>query len=244
MRITAHPSTSSHSSRLRWHVVEKSSWLATALAWVHEAAKSALAARGEFHLVLAGGSTPEKLYRALADQDQDWARWHIWFGDERCLPAADPQRNSRMAASAWLDRVAIPAGNIHVIPAELGAALGANSYAQQLAGRAAFDLVLLGLGQDGHTASLFPDHDWGVEPRSADALAVMDAPKQPPERITLSAQRLSHTRSVLFLICGADKRDALTRWRQGATIPASAIQPDAGVDLLVDTDACPSGEPE
>jgi len=227
---------------MRQHVVAKADWLATALAWVNRAAASAIAARGEFHLVLAGGSTPEKLYQALASQAQDWARWHIWFGDERCLPEADAQRNSRMAASAWMDRIDIPADNIHIIPAELGAVAAAKAYAQELGDCGEFDLVLLGLGQDGHTASLFPAHDWGIDRDAPAAMAVLDAPKPPSERVTLSARRLSRTRGVLFLISGADKRDALTHWLHGEMIPAASIQPDAGIDLLIDTDACPSGE--
>ncbi len=248
MHMTTPTSTSlassSTTSQMRWHVVAESDWLAAALAWVNRAAAAAIAARDEFHLVLAGGSTPERLYRALAGQTHDWARWHIWFGDERCLPKNDPQRNSHMAASAWLDRVAIPAQQIHIIPAERGAEAAATAYAKELGGRATFDLVLLGLGQDGHTASLFPDHNWGNDNAAPDAMAVLDAPKPPPERVTLSARRLSHTRSVLFLIGGADKRPALTRWRDGAVIPAAAIQPDCGVDLLIDMNACPPGEPK
>jgi 6-phosphogluconolactonase len=235
---------SSHSSRLRWHVVDDSNWLATAVSWVNQAAESSLAARGIFHLVLAGGGTPELLYRALAAQQQDWSRWQIWFGDERCLPRDHPQRNSRMASAAWLDRVDIPAANIHIIPAEHGALTAAKLYAEKLQNQGAFDLVLLGLGQDGHTASLFPGQTIGSATDSPDALPVFDAPKPPPERVTLSARRLSDTRCVLFLIRGADKRVALNAWRQGATIPAAAIHPNAGVDLLIDTDACPPGELE
>lgn len=227
---------------MRLHVVANNDWLADALAWVNRAAADTLAARGEFHLVLAGGSTPKRLYQALASQEQDWARWHIWFGDERCLPIDDPQRNSRMAAAAWLDRVAIPASNIHLIPAEQGAEAAATAYTRELIGRDAFDLVLLGLGQDGHTASLFPHHAWGSDTHAPDAMPVLDAPKPPSMRVTLSAHRLSHARNVLFLVSGADKRDALSQWQQGAIIPAAAIQPDNGIDLLIDADACPPGE--
>jgi len=244
MHCVAPTEISPNPTRMRWHVVANNDWLTTALAWVNQAAAAAYKARGEFHLVLAGGSTPERLYCALASQEQDWKHWHIWFGDERCLPGDDPQRNSRMAAIAWLDRVAIPSDNIHVIPAEQGAEAAAKAYAQELIGREAFDLVLLGLGQDGHTASLFPGRDWGNDINAPDAMAVLNAPKPPPARVTLSARRLSQTRSALFLIRGADKRTALDLWQQGATIPASAIQPIAGIDLLIDTDACPSGEPK
>jgi len=244
MHISQPDPFSTHSSRLRWHVVDASNWLATAVSWVNQAAASALAARGIFHLVLAGGGTPDKLYRALAEQHHDWSRWQIWFGDERCLPQDDPQRNSRMASAAWLDRINIPAANIHIIPAESGPEIAAKLYAEQLQGQGAFDLVLLGLGQDGHTASLFPGNNIGSAADFPDALPVFDAPKPPPERVTLSARRLSHTRCVLFLIRGADKHEALNAWRQGAKIPAAALHPDAGVDLLIDTDACPPGEPE
>jgi 6-phosphogluconolactonase len=230
------------SSRLRWHVEPTGQWLASALDWVNRAANMALAAHGRFDLVLSGGATPEKLYRVLATQPYDWSRWHIWFGDERCLPPGDPQRNSRMAQTTWLDRVAIPAVNIHVIPAERGAAEAAARYRQELSGQPAFDLVLLGIGQDGHTASLFPGHAWGEQADSPDALPVFDAPKPPPQRVSLSAYRLSRAHCVLFLACGADKRPALAAWRRGDRIPASAIQPHAGVDLLIDADACPPGE--
>ncbi len=235
---------SATSPPVRWHVVEKTRWLTTALDWINRTAATALAVRGEFHLVLAGGGTPEKVYQALSRQTQDWARWQIWFGDERCLPRDNPQRNSFMAAQAWLEHVDIPPGNLHIIPAELGATTAASLYAQELIGLQAFDLVLLGLGEDGHTASLFPAHDWGLEPDAPDAMAVFDAPKPPPERVTLSARRLSRAGCVLFLVSGADKRAALSEWRRGSPMPAAAIQPVGGIDLLIDTDACPPGEPE
>jgi 6-phosphogluconolactonase len=243
MCATFNESTSTADTRSRWHCVDVSKWLETALAWVNRSAAEALAARNVFHLVLAGGGTPEKLYRALASQQQDWSRWQIWFGDERSLAEHDPQRNSRMAALAWLDRVAIPRENIHAIPAELGATQAAQSYADTLREIGTFDLVLLGLGQDGHTASLFPGHPWGAESDAPDTLAVFDAPKPPPQRVTLSARRLSDARCVLFLVTGADKRPALNNWQTGMSIPATAIQPDCGTDLLLDTDACPPGEP-
>lgn len=172
-------------------------------------------------------------YERLRDSRADWAAWHLYFGDERCVPRDDPARNSRMAGEAWLDHVAIPAPQRHPIPAELGAHAAARAYCASLQSVAAFDVVLLGLGEDGHTASLFPGRDWGEAPGSPAALAIFDAPKPPPERVSLSASRLSDARAVLFMVSGESKREALAQWRAGAAIPARAITPAAGVDLLV-----------
>jgi 6-phosphogluconolactonase len=205
-----------------------------AYARIVDAAATAIRDRQRFLLVLSGGTTPRAVYSKLRAADTDWSRWHIYFGDERCLPRDDPERNSVMAADAWLDHVAIPSSQRHVIAAELGATVAAREYAQDLRDVGEFDLVLLGLGEDGHTASLFADHDWGASSDSADALAVMDAPKPPPQRVSLSATRLSRTRAALFLVDGESKREAVKAWRAGADIPAAAIRPEAGVDALVD----------
>jgi 6-phosphogluconolactonase len=229
----------------RWHDFPTAqAWLQAARDAVGRAEAEALAARGVFHIVLAGGSTPRQLYEALAREAHDWARWQVWYGDERCLPADHPERNSRMAELAWLGRVGMPDVNIHPIPAELGAATAAEAYARALLEEGDFDLVLLGLGEDGHTASLFPDQDWGEGAEAPDALAVFEAPKPPPERVSLSARRLSRARQVLFLVTGAGsgKRQAIAAWQQGMRIPAAAIRPPAGVDVLTDRDAVPQGE--
>lgn len=220
---------------VRWHEFpDDTSLLANALARVMAAARDAIARHGAFDIVLAGGNTPRKLYRALRHADTDWTRWHVWFGDERCAPTDDPERNSRMARDEWLDHVAMPAANVHPIPAEAGARDAAVLYARELRGVDAFDLVLLGLGEDGHTASLFPGHNWGAHTDSPDVMAVFNAPKPPPERVSLSAQRLSRARHVLFLVEGPGKRDAVAAWKRGDAIPAASIAPESGVDVLLD----------
>ncbi len=220
----------------RWHgVADAAALLDDAHRWIVGAAADAIERRGRFLIVLAGGRTPRGVYRALRDAHTDWSRWHVYFGDERCLAPDDADRNSTMAADAWLDHVSIPRSHIHVMPAELGADAAARAYAETLREVAEFDLVLLGLGEDGHTASLFPDHDWGAGAEAPDTLAVLDAPKPPPQRVSLSARRLSRARAVLFLVEGESKRDAVMRWRAGADIPARAIRPEAGVDVLVES---------
>jgi len=195
-------------------------------------AEVAIRERGRFVVVHAGGNTPRRIYEALRPARAEWAGWHVYFGDERCAPPGDPGRNSRMALDAWLTHVPIPLAQVHAIPGELGARRAAAAYAAALEGVADFDLVLLGLGEDGHTASLFPGHEWGTAAGSPDALPVFDAPKPPPERVTLSAARLSRARRALFLASGESKRPAIEAWRAGRPLPAAAIRPPGGVEVL------------
>lgn len=200
-----------------------------------DAASRAIEQRGAFLIVLAGGATPREVYRMLRRADTNWSRWQVYFGDERCLPAMDAERNSRMAAEVWLDQVSIPQHQVHAIPAERGATAGAQAYGETLCGVGEFDLVLLGLGEDGHTASLFPGRDWGGAADAPDVLAVFDAPKPPRQRVSLSAVRLSRTREVLFMVGGEAKHGAVMRWRAGKPLPASAIRPAGGVDVLLES---------
>jgi len=192
-------------------------------------ADSSIKARGQFHLVLAGGSTPKNVYTLLKNINTDWHKWHVYFGDERCLDSAHQDRNSTMAFEAWLNHIDIPTQNIHTIPAELGPVEGANLYNETLSKVGDFDLVLLGLGEDAHTASLFPGHRWN---NNLDALAVFDAPKPPPLRISMSPARLSRSKSVLFLVSGKEKQTAINQWKAGDLIPASAITCNNGVDVF------------
>jgi 6-phosphogluconolactonase len=221
----------------RWHTVSDLQDLHdTALTAILDAAILAIQQRGAFHLVISGGETPRKIYQQLRTAQTDWSKWHIYFSDERCLPTTDRNRNSRMAGEAWLDHVSIPENQIHIIPTEIGASQSALGYAAILSTVKMFDLVLLGLGEDGHTASLFPNHEWGNKPDSPDTLAVINAPKPPSERVSLSATRLSRSRGVLFLVAGESKRCAVTEWRSGESIPARAITPELGVDILIESD--------
>ncbi len=218
----------------RWHDMANAQALQrSALRRILDAAARAIQERGSFRIVLAGGQTPRGVYRMLRAENAAWVDWQVHFGDERCLPREDAGRNSRMAGLAWLDHVPVPAAQVHAIPAELGARPATAAYAAGLQGVGDFDLVLLGLGEDGHTAALFPGHDWGDGPGAPDALAVLDAPKPPPQRVSLSAARLSRSLEVLFLVAGLSKRAAVARWRAGEPIPARAIRPAAGVDVLI-----------
>lgn len=219
----------------RWHVCTTEAEVRDkAVDWIAAAAAEAVAAREAFRIVFAGGATPRGVYESLRGLATDWSAWQVWFGDERCLPVDDPCRNSRMAQEALLGWVPIPARQIHVIRGELGAESAALDYRASLSGMPEFDLVLLGLGDDGHTASLFPGAGWGEGRDAPDTLAVHAAPKPPAGRVSLSARRLSDTRCALFLVAGAAKRAAVSAWRAGCDLPAAAIRPRRGVDVMAE----------
>ncbi len=198
------------------------------------AAAQAIAERGRFRVALAGGQTPLATYRRLAEQAADWTCWEIFFGDERCLPPEHPERNSQAAQRAWLDHVPIPPHHIHPIPAELGPETAAARYAELIRDHLPFDLVLLGLGEDGHTASLFPGHTYE---ESALVIPVRAAPKPPPARVSLTPRALGKSRSILILVTGRDKREALARLRAGADLPITRIKPWGEMRVLADTEA-------
>ena len=203
-----------------WRVFADAQTLVSQLAdTLCNVADEAIRTHGAFHLVLAGGRTPQALYREMAKRQAGDANWHIWYGDERSLSFDDPERNSLMAETAWLASSAIPASQRQAIPAERGAPAAAEQYRAWLEELAQFDLVLLGVGEDGHTASLFPGNTWD----DADVIAVLNAPKPPTERVSLSASRLSRSRRVWFIVTGAAKRQAVVRWKSGERLPVSGV---------------------
>jgi 6-phosphogluconolactonase len=221
----------------RWHLLDDADAVALQAAQrILQSASRAIAERGLFRIVLAGGRTPEAAYRLLVGADTDWSRWEFYFGDERCLPVDDAERNSLMAARALLDPVAIPAANVHPIPAEHGAETAAGEYQPVIRAAMPFDLVLLGIGEDGHTASLFPGQQHPVDQL---VHAVHNAPKPPPDRVSLSARALSEAREVLILATGAGKRAAIQAWQSGEPLPVTEIGGPAPVDVLLDKAAQP-----
>ncbi|MDD2723730.1 MAG: 6-phosphogluconolactonase [Methylovulum sp.] len=222
----------------RWHTLASADDVA-AVASQHilKSAQQAIAERGQFKLVLAGGTTPEKIYRLLAKTDADWANWVIYYGDERCLPADDAERNSMIAKTTLLDHVPIPDAQIFTMQAELGGEHAAGHYRPIVAAAMPFDMVLLGMGEDGHTASLFPGH---VHNEDELVHAVYNSPKPPPKRVSISAKALSNTHELLFLITGVNKREIVKAWRAGENLPIATIQPENTLDIYIDSDALPA----
>jgi 6-phosphogluconolactonase len=176
-----------------------------------------------FAVALAGGSTPQAVYRLLAGEGYAeriaWERWHVFFGDERQVPLDDARSNYGQARAALLEHVPIPAGRVHPL-------VDADQYEGLLRaffGEAPdFDVLLLGMGDDGHTASLFPrsvslleDERWVVEPPDV---------VQGMRRLTLTLPALNAARRTLFLVTGAGKADALARVRAGEPLPSGLVQ--------------------
>lgn len=206
------------------------------------AAAERMAAAAGGHIALAGGSTPKAAYERLREMEVDWSTTTFWFGDDRCVPPDHEHSNYRMAREAFLD--SIEAGEVHRIKGELPYPDAADDYEQLLrdafgGGLPELDLILLGLGPDAHTASLFPG-DAAVGEKERFAVGV-ETPGMAPlvSRVTLTLPVLNAGREVLFLISGEDKREAVHRAFSGAGdpgAPASLVEADL---VLVDPAAAP-----
>ena len=201
---------------------------------------------GRFAVALSGGSTPRRLYELLARPPYrdafPWHRTHVFWGDERFVPKADARSNYRMTHEALLSHVPIPPANVHPLPTQdttpLDAAMGYENELKSFYGAAAFDpsrplfdVALLGLGVDGHTASLFPGSGALAE-RERWVVAVTEGPVEP--RLSLTYPPLESSRRVLFLVEGPEKRAIVERVRRGDDLPATKLKPVGTLLWLVD----------
>ena len=198
----------------------------------------AMAERGVFRVALSGGETPRAAYELLGEeplnQELSWSDVFIYFGDERCVPPTDEQSNYLMAKKAFLDSVRIPHANVHRIRGEIDPGLAANEYASilraDLGETPQFDLVMLGLGTDGHTASLFP----GTPPDTDDDALVraVYAKSQMMWRVTITAEVINNARTVVFAVEGPEKAQILAAVYEGpidpVKYPAQIVQPRSG----------------
>lgn len=213
--------------------------LASALAIrVAAIAAEAAAARGAFRIAIPGGSVVAFLARGLAQVKLEPAAWHVFWADERCVPLADPRSNARLAQVELLDRLRIPPARQHVIEGSLGPEAAAAAYEEDLKaafgarGLPVFDLVLLGLGEDGHIASLFPGQPALAE-TTRWAAPVWNAPKPPPERVTLTLPVLNQARHIFVAAAGDGKAEAVAQCfarpaADAAPLPARHLAPAAG----------------
>ncbi|MCC6426962.1 MAG: 6-phosphogluconolactonase [Phycisphaerales bacterium] len=204
---------------------------------------------GRFTLVLAGGSTPKAVYRLLADEAVGkipWEHAHLLFGDERCVGPEHADSNYRMARETLLDCVPVPASQIHRIRGEDGPAAAASAYNRVVSEvldaseDRVLDVVLLGVGADGHTASLFPGRDFSADAGLMAAPAIAPPASPVKDRVTLTLDCLGRAQRVMFLVTGADKREMLARVLAAAerggdpALPASMVRCERGVEWIVD----------
>ncbi|MFF0341107.1 6-phosphogluconolactonase [Kribbella sp. NPDC004875] len=183
---------------------------------------------GIAQVVLTGGRVAAKVYEAVAGSpakvEVDWQRVEFWWGDERFLPPGDPERNETQARDAFLSALDVDPARVHPMAADTGqgAEAAATAYGEDLAaaGSPAFDVLLLGVGPDGHVASLFPGYPQ-IAVTDAAAVAVHDSPKPPPTRISLTLPQLNNAREVWFVVSGEDKAEAVAKALAGNDIPAA-----------------------
>jgi 6-phosphogluconolactonase len=192
---------------------------------------AARATSGVCHLALCGGSPPRRCYQLLGPLLDTWENVHLWFGDERCVPPEDEQANVRMVRES----LAAPGAVEHRMLGELGPETGAEAYAQEL-GDTVMDLTLNGMGPDGHTASLFPHHP--LLDATGLTAGISDAPKPPPERITMTLPTLNASRRLILIVSGSEKADALAQVLAGPDrgTPASLLDRDK-LDVVADAAA-------
>lgn len=212
-------------------------------------AQRAVAERACCALFLSGGKTPKRLYQMLAEgrEHLPWESVHLFWGDERCVPPDHPESNYAMAYEALISQVPLPAENVHRIPAELPAEEAAEAYERTLraffaGASAAPDLILLGLGADGHTASLFPKDSLLHERSRWVKASVAPAEYAIRRRVTVTLALLNRARQLFFLVAGADKRRAIQQIlaKKRAlleTYPAARVQPQERLVWFLDNGA-------
>jgi 6-phosphogluconolactonase len=241
-RLTACPDAETVAARAAAHVVRQ--------------LDQARTQRGVAHLALSGGTTPGRTYELLGAKPQDLDGVEVWFADERCVAPEDSESNYRLASETLLGAAGIEPEHVHRMLGELGPEEGARSYAQELTRALAatgapeagavtvpvLDLIVLGIGPDGHVASLFPGAATLDAGDDAVCLGVSDSPKPPPERITLSLAVLRSARECLLLATGASKADALAAAlsQPSRHVPASLLRRER-LTVIADDAAAPAG---
>lgn len=180
--------------------------------------------KGLCHVVLPGGSTPARCLELLAEKSLPWESIHWYPGDERCYPVGHSERNDTMIREKLFSQVENMSKNFHPISAELGPEQGAEKYAALLDAIDGMDIVVLGMGEDGHTASLFPGNV-ALENKHS-AVPVFDAPKPPLERVSIGLNMLKDAAECIVIATGDNKREALVKLKKGVELPIAQVEPD------------------
>lgn len=200
--------------------------------YVFEKINACVSKKGRCHVVLPGGTTPARCLQLLAEKPLPWKNIHWYPGDERCYPLGHAERNDTMIEEKLFSKQPVVESNFHPIAAELGPEQGAKNYSEILDAAGSMDIVILGMGEDGHTASLFPGNI--ALQNESSAVPVYNSPKPPDERVSIGLNTLKNSAECIVIATGAGKRDALQRLRQGEVFPVGMIEPDT---WFVDEDA-------
>ncbi|EKR66092.1 MULTISPECIES: 6-phosphogluconolactonase [Leptospira] len=195
---------------------------------IKEISEERIRIKNAFHVVLTGGETAQLLYGELKHLKTDWSKWFFYFGDERCVPENHVDLNSLMVQKNLFEFLPVNEKQIFMIPGYLGAKKGALEYSKSIQLIPSFDLVLLGLGEDGHIASLFPGMDLSEE---KDTIEIYDSPKSPKERISLSLRKINSSDCILIIAKGRKKKEIIERIKMGETLPVTSLFPKKSIEL-------------
>ena len=198
-------------------------WVYKIVLSIVESANLSIKEKGRFDIVLCGGNTPKKIYQSLAKVDTDWSLWHFWIGDERMLEPNSNELNCKMIEDNFLKFISSKK-NINFIKYNLEIEKARELYSKKLQKIKLFDLVLLGIGEDGHTASLFPGNDIGQDENIYMAISVFNSPKFPKKRISMSAKRLSLSKKVFFIVKGENKQRIINEIIRNPIYPVNYIK--------------------
>lgn len=182
----------------------------------------AITKNGVFHIVLCGGTTPIPVYEKLSQIETNWSNWNFWLGDER-MPPTNVEHNCDLIMKTWLNKIQIKSTNVHFIPLNMEMRNAVNYYNEEIKNIDEFDLTILGIGEDGHSASLFPGNNIGQFENSEDVLMVINSPKEPKDRITLSANRLSRSKNIIYIAQGESKKKIIDLIMKGEPFPCNII---------------------
>jgi len=204
-----------------WLIFDDKMSLSKALAQeILNIAKKSIFEKDCFSIVLTGGQSVLSLYKILSKADSNWDKWHIYIGDERFLPAGHKDRNDQIINEIWLDNSPIPKKNIHFIKAELGLLEARLEYENTLKKNDTFDIVLLSMGEDGHVASLFPNHAY---PENQMVVVEKNSPKPPKQRLSMSYKQLNKSNYIFKLLIGKSKQQAVHLIQNNINLPITKV---------------------
>jgi len=198
-------------------------WTDGIIEFVSDCSEKSIRRNKSFHIVLSGGDTPRLIYPELAKIETNWKKWHFWIGDERFPSEKFTQLNKVMIQDLFLDKITYLPNNVHFMKVELGFDKAISDYTQELKKVDIFDFVLLGIGEDGHTASLFPGNNIGLINDSEHVLNITNSPKAPSNRLSLSANRLNASRNILFIVKGVNKKNIIEKIGFDDSLPCNKI---------------------